>query len=390
MNDAAPQLNQAYELVESGDQEAALELLSTIQADFENDPDYWWIYAHAVDDPEEGQAALQRVATLKPDYPGVNSLTQQVAQARQAVPASPAQPTSTAASSVSPDTPEASDEFDFDDDEFELETAASETGGGNSRILIGGIIVVALVIGAVLLLSSLGGDGEATPTAVAEATENIEPIVITPEVTSEALATDVVEATEESAVTSSTSIPEAETTEEETEAVTEAVTEASTETPIEVATTDLEATEPVEVTEDTVEATEAVVAEASEAVTEAATTEASEPTPEDELIDLLRTFDLVEEDAITFEETTLGETLVVNFCARPGPAASTAIGDMGLLVAQVFDRFGADVAAVGFGLTDCEAGRVLRIVGVPRQTVQEYGAGDVSFNEFQTLLRPIG
>ena len=62
-------LKRAYELVEAGQPEEARAILDALLASDPRNPDAWWIYAYAVDDPVEAQHALNTVLQLDPDYP---------------------------------------------------------------------------------------------------------------------------------------------------------------------------------------------------------------------------------------------------------------------------------------------------------------------------------
>ena len=67
-------LQQAYDLVESGQTEDARRLVESVLDAEQNNPDAWWIYAHAVDDPVLARQALDEVTALDPDYPGATEL----------------------------------------------------------------------------------------------------------------------------------------------------------------------------------------------------------------------------------------------------------------------------------------------------------------------------
>jgi hypothetical protein len=62
-------LVRAYELIEAGSPEEALTLLRPILDAEPDNADAWWIYAHAVSDPEEARRALGNVLSLDPGYP---------------------------------------------------------------------------------------------------------------------------------------------------------------------------------------------------------------------------------------------------------------------------------------------------------------------------------
>ncbi|MFN8377256.1 MAG: hypothetical protein U0452_01165 [Anaerolineae bacterium] len=67
-------LQRAYELVESGQSEEARSLVESVLEAEQSNPDAWWIYAHAVDDPVKARQALNEVLALDPEYPGANEL----------------------------------------------------------------------------------------------------------------------------------------------------------------------------------------------------------------------------------------------------------------------------------------------------------------------------
>ena len=72
-------LSRAYDIVEAGKFDEARAILEPILADNRDNADAWWIYAHAVTDPEEGRHALENVLRINPRYPDAAEL---LAQAR--------------------------------------------------------------------------------------------------------------------------------------------------------------------------------------------------------------------------------------------------------------------------------------------------------------------
>ncbi|MFQ3568082.1 MAG: tetratricopeptide repeat protein [Aggregatilineales bacterium] len=62
-------LVRAHELIEAGNPEEALTLLRPVLDAEPDNADAWWIYAHAVSDPEEARRALGNVLSLDPGYP---------------------------------------------------------------------------------------------------------------------------------------------------------------------------------------------------------------------------------------------------------------------------------------------------------------------------------
>ena len=78
MADISQQLDRAYNLIQENELQQARNILRPYtDADIDN-PDVWWLYAHATEDPQAGRDALQRVLDLNPDYPGARELMQQL------------------------------------------------------------------------------------------------------------------------------------------------------------------------------------------------------------------------------------------------------------------------------------------------------------------------
>ncbi len=67
-------LQRAYELVEAGQADEARFLVESVLDSEKTNPDAWWIYAHAVDDPVRARQALDQVQALDPNYPGAADL----------------------------------------------------------------------------------------------------------------------------------------------------------------------------------------------------------------------------------------------------------------------------------------------------------------------------
>jgi len=307
MSDAAQILNEAYDLIEQGKLAEARQLLDPIRADNEDNPDFWWVYAHAVESEDEGRQALSRVATLKPDYPGVETLSQEAGLR----PPPPIQ-----ALRTPPPLPEISPD-DFDDDfgamderDFEAEKPAGSS--LNRLMLLGLVIVVVLVIVALLVVPGLLGGNRPTPTAT------IAVIGSTPIVPTIGATAAAVDKTQEVAV----------------------------------ATAEIEGA-------DTLAA----------------------------LAEQLSAFD-VPVDGVQVDTTALGNTLLIATCAPRGPASTQAI----INIAEVLkaETLADDVEGIGFQLMNCDSGSVSRVIGLSRSQFDDFAAGNITQQEFQTSLRPIG
>lgn len=69
-------LSQAFALIESNKQGEAKTLLQPLLDGEKDNPDVWWVYAHAVSDADEARDALNTVLLLEPNYPGATDLLQ--------------------------------------------------------------------------------------------------------------------------------------------------------------------------------------------------------------------------------------------------------------------------------------------------------------------------
>lgn len=62
-------LTSAFEMIELGHPDRAVTVLQPLLTQAADNPDVWWVYAHAVSDPQVAHAALTRVLRLEPGYP---------------------------------------------------------------------------------------------------------------------------------------------------------------------------------------------------------------------------------------------------------------------------------------------------------------------------------
>lgn len=67
-------LSEAYELIEADKLEEARSVLRPILTDNPDNADAWWLYAHAVEEPEAARTALNNVMRVDREYPGAADL----------------------------------------------------------------------------------------------------------------------------------------------------------------------------------------------------------------------------------------------------------------------------------------------------------------------------
>ncbi|MBZ0282771.1 MAG: tetratricopeptide repeat protein [Anaerolineae bacterium] len=71
-------LEQAFELIETNRHDEAKALLKPILETDKDNPDIWWVYAHAVSDPETARIALNNVLRIDSSYPDAKNLLQRL------------------------------------------------------------------------------------------------------------------------------------------------------------------------------------------------------------------------------------------------------------------------------------------------------------------------
>lgn len=388
-------LNQAYELIEQDKYGEAAALLEPLTSSEPENANVWWLYAHAVDDPQKGQAALQKVSELNPNYPGLDMLTSQVESPAPVVENKPTlkklgTPTPLSVPESSPND-ELSDELDFDDDldfvdealdedEFDLEFGEDdpetpEKGGRNRLLMIGVPVVVLglLAIGALILLPNSGqsNDGAApTETSVSissAATSTLVPTVADDEATADPTENELSSVDNLSLTATALSVGASSQSSTSTPSVSDADTEEPEDTPT---ATEEETEEPTETPEDT------PTNEPAEVPTEAT---------EFNLADDLDEFD-IPEDGINVEETDLGDTLIVSVCVLPGPSASEAMLGIMEILSNSVESF--EVDGIGVQIVDCESETPIRTVAVSAEDALDFAAGDIDQRGFQRLWQP--
>lgn len=357
MADAAPQLQEAYELIEAGDLTSARQLLEEIRSNNVNNPDFWWIYSHAVESEEDGLAALNRVRQLAPNYPGLQNLSQQLGINQPQRPLVPAPSTETIESFNN----------DTDVDEFsETETSTSSL----PFYLIAGITVVAIIAALFFLSGLFGGsdDGE-NPTEVA-IIEDSSPEPVIPTSVAEAVTEDIEE------TPTAENLP-TEIEDEPTEAPTETEEPVEAEESTEEIATDVEETVPTQAED-----------EPTEAPTELPT-ETEDSDPFTSLYPDLEAFG-VPADGIAIEETEIfGDTYVITTCSSIGPVATQNILNIVATLQPVAENIAENIAGIAFNITDCTTETVSLTLGFDRETVNSYWNDEISQTELQQALQRV-
>ncbi len=360
-------LQRAYSLIENEELEKAREILTPLLEDDADNPHLWWVYTHAAPDQAIGQAALERVLALDPQYPGARELKTDVLDAQASDP-------DLIAFEVSPSNgADAPTPLEIDDWEDLRPVADIAAEGSSSRaplilfaallaIVAAGALVISGAIDLDALLSGLLPPSQPRVVVVSDATSM--PTVV--ELELEAGAARGV----------STAAPEP---------TAEAVTQAPDES-------DALAT-----------AYEDEHAPTASAVMEATSTVTPEPEPtatvspgSKPIVDFVSLVAAeVENFAINESEsgmlqTSLGDTLLLRLCAVPGPEFNQRLNRVLSVVASLAEQLPDEIEAVAAGLINCDdADAALRMIGVARAEIAAFARGEIDDKDFQRAWQPL-
>ncbi len=79
-------LSEAYELIEANRIDEARQLLEPMLESEADNPDVWWVYAHAVDNPTDARRALRQIKELDPQYPQVDEMLAEIDELQPTAP----------------------------------------------------------------------------------------------------------------------------------------------------------------------------------------------------------------------------------------------------------------------------------------------------------------
>lgn len=399
-------LSQAFEAIEAGDLDAARGILEPILEVEPDNADAWWVYSHALTDPEQAQTALENVVRINPNYPQAAELLNTL---RQRLPRQTQRPTVVSAPSDLP----LAEEPDFDLESTPpsgmrpvttaavgstTTTVTNEEEPRRSWIpLVAGILLVGVIAALLLsILSQQGGTPTPTSAAVSQATLALEtPMQFT--LTDEAsLAT--AEATQpEQGVDF---VPEGvgvETTDEvavSEVAVSEGAVSETTES--QAATSEAGAVEVTDESPLTLETPSALTPAAPDAISPTQVADAgsggtgSGGTGVDvsqyaSVLSGMARFTLASE-AVTEQETTLGTTAVVNVCVADRREVTSQLRPVMRALARGASSVETD--AIGVRMLNCETGTPFVTMVVDRQSAIDHAAGALSYVDFRDRWQP--
>lgn len=402
MNDQTQQaLAEAFELIEADKLSEARAVLKPMLTTHRDNPDVWWLYAHAVTDADEARTALNQVLRLDPNYPDaaqlLNNLENQVPARRSAVTVVDSEPGFLAdIPPTLPDLPEPEDEELADIVDLDAEKKIEAEEPSRTRLLLLaalGLVALAVIVAIAVLTSQPRG---AIPTPTSEgiaAQASSTPLAFLPEET----AFPTLEETEPGVEATEMATEQALATAENTAAPTETVVETEVVSePTASPTRPRPTTRPTETPTRTPEpsatptqtaspTSEAIVTSASN--TAIPTTAASAAGgPLDAYIQALIPHGIAP-GGVGIEQTLQGNTVVANICTNPGPELRTKLPVVMDVIAR--QPVSASVDAVGTRMVNCADNTPLLVIVVPIGDAQEYASGSLSEEDFQARWKSL-
>lgn len=376
-------LARAYELIEMDRLDEARLVLEPLLVEDPDNPDVWWLYAHAVDDPGQARDALARVRKLSPDYPGAAELQQQLAGDMDEVEPAPV----TAATSE--------DDLDFDDDlEFDDEDVR-EPAAQRSRLrpLLLIALLIVLIVLLLFLLNPFGDDDDAEPTQIAqvEPTPTQEILApadeVTPEVTAEVDESEEfvpgTEVEEQPEILDPNELDENDA--DEAVETDDTGTESAAPEPDE---TDMP--DPDELDEAETESTASDVEDVDDVEIDADASSA-QATDFSALVAALRDdVELFSDTSEIIQTAEFGPTLIVSVCSEVGDTLRDSINQVMLTAGSESERLPESVDGVGVRLINCDDGSSINTLAVSSAAAREYGAGDINEDNYRSQWRAIG
>ena len=359
-------LHQAFDLIESDELEKAQEILAPLLEEEADNAALWWVYAHAVSDTAIGQAALERVLELDSQYPGARELKADVLDLQSEDPdiIELEQGASGSAQSASG--------FDIDDWEDLESVVEADTESSTSRtkfvllvglliILAGGALVISGAVDISELLSGILPSPEPQVIVVSAPTD--EPA---PTEADDGVATEV--------ATVVTAEPTASTTADDEPESTLSATDVAT----------------------TVDETEQPVAELTPVATVSLKASPTGPAVTSDIVAFVSLVaGAIDEFTInpaqsSTRATGLGNTLVIQVCAVPGPEFNSRINTVLSAVVAAADDIPEDIEAVAAGLLNCDDPQAsLRIIGVALSAIIDFANEEITDRDFQRAWQPL-
>jgi hypothetical protein len=337
-------LNKAFELIETDHLDEARAILKPILDTEKDNPDVWWLYAHAVTDPETARLALNNVQRLDPNYLNTGDLI-------YALENRPVRGATTDMSdkepsflppvpSTLPDMPQAgkkTDEGESEWDAFDEEDDSVPIYRRPAFLLVVGFLIF-LVIAAVVILKPQ-----------AETPNGVETVVPTDASSIAEIPTVVFETLVPTDASSIAQVPTVENI---------------------VPTGEVPTLEPASTTIPAVEMTP------------------SSSGSFDNILSALSAFQLPDQP-ITTETTSLGNTLVISVCTEAGAKLRQTLPMVIDALTTQSQSLSTDLNGTGIRMVDCASNTTLLMIGVSADDTRAYTQGNLDKEAFQAKWQPL-
>lgn len=363
-------LKQAFNLIEADQLDEARAILRPILESEKDNPDVWWVYAHAVTSAETAHLALNNVLRLDPTYPGANDLFAQLQTQTgiddldplgelggepSFVPALPTSiPGIAPLPKIRPISPQNNEDQDeFPDDDFESESEEAFYRRPLFYVpLISLLVIVAL---AIVIFKPFSVSSPTLPTSTDVTSEAVSNLTPTFEIAMNVTTTsDIVidlPPTSDNSVTSE---------------ILDATPTTDTLVPNATSTTEGVVIDPTTVSGDSQTAGDF-----------------------GDVKQALASFNLPAENAISISPTSLGQTLIADVCTTAGREMRVLLPQVTSALAMASQPYSNTIQAVAVRMTDCAATTTLLQVGLPIADAKGFASGSIAEANFQALWKPI-
>jgi hypothetical protein len=383
-------LQQAYALIANDKHDEAQAILAPLLEDDAENAHLWWVYTHAVHDTAIGQAALERVLSLDPKYPGARELKADVLEAQAKDP-----------DLIALEASETDGAFrgriaiDDWEDLQPVADAAADSSPGRGR-LIALVVALLLIAGGAVVISGAVDLNE----LLSGLLPSPEPLVIVvSEATAEPAAPDegvAAKPAEDEAIESSAAKAEASPVHETNGAsanapvATEAGAAASPRSD-QVYEASAEATAELTGDDEEDQPTTALLPEAAGItyIDPPVALSYEEAAFVTKIADAIEGFKIDQTQSAS-RRSSLGKTLFIQACAIPGPEFNERLNALMNAVVSFADDLPDEVEAFGAGLLNCDdPDASLRIIGVARSSINDFASDGINAKEFQRAWQPL-
>jgi hypothetical protein len=335
-------LRDAYEAIQANQLPKARGILSVYVSEKPDDPDAWWLYSYAAENPTEARKSLENVLRLDPMYPGARDLLNDINQSVGLPIPSISQPL-TGIQKLGDEEPsvsktlsvkiETDDDFDdIDLDELDDDDEPSSLSRNRLLLAIAGFVLVVLLIAFVFVV--LPGMNNRTPTVTNVAVNTLQPTDAS-----------IVQPSPDATVDNSISL----------------TPEPSVEVIVDIPTNDsgLQSTDAPVTTQETPVSLETAVISF------------------DGFYTALNGF-TVTPDSIAIDQTSLGQTLNATICLQNQAELRNAIPTGISSIASVSQEASDEVEYIGVKFVNCADNSLLRYVVVPIADARAFAGGTLT------------